>query len=125
MQVGDDALAIHYLGELNYYRLGGYGLPYENDHANHRFKPNTNFEQVLKLYDFDRGLRLLIMDAVERIEVSIRTKLAYALGHKHGPHPHLNPSIFFDPIEYGRCINKLDQEVKRSSEDFIKHLTHH
>jgi abortive infection bacteriophage resistance protein len=123
MQVGDDTLAIHYLGELNYYRLGAYWLPFENDHATHRFRPNTSFEQVINLYDFDRGLRLLIIDAVERIEVSIRTKLAYALGHKYGPHPHLNASIFFDPIEYGRSISKLDQEVKRSSEEFIKHLT--
>ena len=123
MQVGDDALAIHHLGELNYYRLGAYWLPFENDHANHRFSPNTSFEKVLNLYIFDRELRLLIMDAVERIEVSIRTKLAYVLGHKHGPHAHLKPAIFFDPIEYGRSITKLDLEVKRSGEEFIKHLT--
>ena len=29
--------ARHYLTHLNYYRLGGYWLPFERDHASHTF----------------------------------------------------------------------------------------
>lgn len=122
LQVGSDKDALHYLSQLNYYRLAAYWLPFESDHSTHQFKSNTTFDQILNLYIFDRELRLLIMDAVERIEVSIRTQLAYTLSHKYGSHPHLNPAIFFDPVNYGRAISKLDQEVKRSGEEFIKHL---
>lgn len=123
MIVEDEAEALHYLAQLNYYRLGAYWLPFEQDHQAHTFKPDTTFNDVLNLYIFDRELRLLIMDAIERIEVSIRSLLACKLGHRYGSHAHLNPNIFFDPISYGRSITKLDQDTKRSGEGFIKHLT--
>ena len=61
----DRAEALHYLGHLNYYRLGAYWLPFETDHANHAFKPGTRFADVLNLYVFDRELRLLVLDAIE------------------------------------------------------------
>ncbi len=65
---------------------------------------------------------MLLMDAIERIEVSLRTQIAYHLSHKYGPHPHLQPSIFYNPVIYGRSISKLENEVKRSKEKFIRHL---
>ena len=77
MHVSNDEIAIHYLGHLNYYRLAAYWLPFEKDHATHQFRSGTTFEDVLNSYIFDRELRLLILDAIERIEVSVRTQLAH------------------------------------------------
>ena len=82
MTIPDRAEALHYLKHLNYYRLRAYWLPFEKNHANHAFKPGTSFSEVLNLYVFDRELRLLVMDAIERIEVSIRTGWAYYLSHR-------------------------------------------
>ena len=84
MSVPDKQRALHYLAHINYYRLGAYWLPFESDHNGHTFHDGTNFEQVLELYVFDRELRLLVMDAIERIEVSIRTQWAYHFSHKYG-----------------------------------------
>jgi len=124
LNVPDPAKAEFYLAQLNYYRVAAYCLPFENDHANHRFRPNTYFDDVLNLYVFDRELRLLVMDAIERIEVSLRTQLAYHLSHRHQTaHPHLKPELFFNPVVYGASLSKLDNDVKRSKEEFIKHLT--
>jgi abortive infection bacteriophage resistance protein len=64
MQIEDPATAAFYLQHINYYRLGAYWLPFEVDHASHRFKPGTRFDDVLKLYVFDRELRLLVLDAI-------------------------------------------------------------
>lgn len=74
--ITDDG-AEHYLKHLNYYRLSGYWLPFQIDTKEHLFKPNTNFSDVLNLYIFDREFRLLLLDAIERIEVSVRTHWAY------------------------------------------------
>jgi abortive infection bacteriophage resistance protein len=74
MVVDDPALARFYLQHINYYRLGAYWLPFEADHAAHRFEPDARFADVLNLYIFDRELRLLILDAIERLEVSIRSQ---------------------------------------------------
>jgi len=121
MQIPDRDYARHYLTHLNYYRLGAYWLPFEANHAPHEFKPGTNFDDVVSLYVFDRELRLLVMDAIERIEVSIRTQWAYHLSHTYGPHAHLEPSIFKSNEIHRRCLTKLNEELGRSREVFISH----
>ena len=88
MQFANEQDAQFYLEQINYYRLGAYWLPFEHTHSPHCFKPDTSFEQVLELYVFDRELRLLILDAIERLEVAVRTRFAYELAQKR-PKKHL------------------------------------
>lgn len=124
LDVPDPGKAEFYLAQLNYYRFAAYCLPYEQNHATHQFIAGTCFDDVLNLYIFDRELRLLLLDAIERIEVSLRTQMAYHLSHNYNtPHPHLDPGIFFNPVVYGGSISKLSNDVRNSKEDFIKHLT--
>lgn len=123
MVVGDEAEAEFHLQHLNYYRLGAYWLPFENDHTTHQFKPGTNFKAVLNLYSFDRELRLLVLDALERLEVSVRTQWDYQLGHQHGGHAHLDPSIAFYQDRLQSNLKSLEKEIRRSDEIFIKHMT--
>ena len=121
MVISDHERAKHYLGHLNYYRFGAYWLPFEADHTTHQFKPNTKFEDVLDLYMFDRELRLLVMDAIERFEVSLRTQWAYHLAHQYGSHAYLDQNLFKDIPKYNISISKLKSEINRSHETFIKH----
>jgi abortive infection bacteriophage resistance protein len=122
MVIDDPASTAFYLQHLNYYRLGAYWLPFEADHATHTFRPGTQFSQVLNLYVFDRELRLLVLDAIERVEVSVRSQWAYQLAHHHGPHAHLDVALAFKPQRWQINLDKLGQEVARSDEAFIKHL---
>lgn len=122
MNFHDEEKAKYYLENLNYYRLGGYWLIFEKNHETHEFKDNTYFEEILNLYIFDRELRLLLLDAIERIEVSIRSKLAYHLAESFGSHAHLKPEIFSSPLNYVKTLTKLKSELDRNrSEIFIKH----
>jgi abortive infection bacteriophage resistance protein len=120
MVINDDDTAKFYLQHLNYYRLGAYWLPFEANHATHQFKSGTHFNDVLNLYIFDRELRLLVLDAIERIEVSVRSQWAYQLAHQHSPHAHLDATLFDSKFWQGNR-DKLSEEVKRSDETFIKH----
>ena len=120
----DRAEALHYLGHINYYRLGAYWLPFEADHASHAFRPGTRFADVLNLYIFDRELRLLVLDAIERVEVSVRTGWAYTLAHRYGPHAHLDASLFKKPAsnwDYAKQSQKLEDEARKSKEKFLQH----
>src|SRR5690554_5245430 len=74
LEIPDLEQARHYLSHINYYRLTGYWLPFEADHSIHRFKARASFDDVLNLYIFDREFRLLLLDAIERIEVSLRRR---------------------------------------------------
>jgi abortive infection bacteriophage resistance protein len=122
MVICDTKLAGHYLSQINYYRLTAYWLPFESDHSTHTFQPGTNIEQVLDLYIFDRELRLLVLDAIERVEVAIRTQLAFQLGHRYGSHPHLNPTLFKQTWDHVKNTSQLQKDAQQSKEAFIQHL---
>ncbi|MDP1696953.1 MAG: Abi family protein [Xanthomonadaceae bacterium] len=126
LQFTDDARVQHYLTHIGYYRLSAYWLPFEQLAAdgqprNHQFRPGTTFEQVLSLYIFDRQLRLLVMEAIERIETAIRTHWAHAMAMRHGPHAHLDANLFKSPWQHASDIARMAGELQDSSETFIAH----
>jgi len=84
--IPDLARADRYLSFIGYYRLSAYTIPFQQvvttpSTVLHQFKTNTSFDDVLNLYIFDRELRLLVMDAIERIEVAIRAQICNVLCH--------------------------------------------
>lgn len=112
---------VHYLQHINYYRLSGYWIPFQEDNKTHRFKPNVRFSDVLNLYLFDRELRLLLLDAIERIEISIRTQWAHYFAELSGPHAHLEPYLSKNGEWHIKNLAQLQKELMRSDELFIKH----
>lgn len=123
MTVPDHHRAARYLAHINYYRLRAYWLPFEepDSSGDHHFKPGTEFGQVLSFYIFDRKFRLLVLEAIERIEVSVRTQFAYVMGNRYGSHAYLNTDLFNSKSICGKCLESLQQEFDRSRETFIEH----
>lgn len=121
MRVDDRPAARHYLLHINYYRLTGYWLPFEADHDRHVFSAGASFEDVLNVYVFDRALRLLLLDAIERVEVSVRANWAYYMAHAHGPHAYLDAAYAVRRDWHTRNLSTLLDTVKRSDEVFIEH----
>lgn len=86
LSISDNDKANSYLTHANYYRLSAYFIPYQHVSGNHQFLANACLDRVLLDYEFDRSFRLLLMDTLERIEVSMRTQWAYHMGLKFGLH---------------------------------------
>lgn len=100
--VENDAAALDYLERLGYYRLSGYWYPMREIDAAASLAQNkavrldtfvagSRFEDVVRLYVFDKKLRLLALDALERIEMAVRVDVAHLLG-KRDPSAHNNPA---------------------------------
>lgn len=121
LNVPDKSKAAHYLSHLNYYRLSGYWLPFEASRSPHEFTAGTAFDDVLNLYVFDRELRLLILDAIERVEVSIRTQWAYHFSHYAGAHCYLDAKYSSSTPKHREGLRKLAQDITRSKEPYIEH----
>jgi abortive infection bacteriophage resistance protein len=121
MNIGNPDLSTTYLKHINYYRFGAYWLPFEINPTTHQFKIGTNFEEVIKLYNFDRELRLLVLDALERIEISMRAQWTYNLAHNHGSHAHLDRKLSANKKRFTQNLTLITKEVKRADEVFIKH----
>ncbi len=112
--------ASHYLSHIGYYRLAGYWWPMQEDKIKHIFKPNSCFADVIALYNFDRELRLLIFDSIEKIEISLRTKLIYHLSHEFDPWWFQNTNLFTDSRELIKTLASIGAEIERSKDTFIK-----
>lgn len=85
LAINDEPAALAALQRIGYYRLVGYWFPLRKPDPNNGaarlddFQDGATFELAVNLYDFDRALRLLVLDAIERIEVAIRVDVAYLL----------------------------------------------
>lgn len=120
---GDPDFMAQRLTAVNYYRLSGYWYTFRN--PDDTFKPGTTFELAWTTYVFDRHLRLLVMDAVERIEIAVRSLLAYHHAHKHGAFAYaLEPASLpkMSPDEYQDFLDRVAEETQRSQEAFVEHF---
>lgn len=123
MVIQDIELARHYLKFISYYRFCGYAIEYEDVPlvGEKRYHSGTTFEQVLDCYIFDRKLRLLVIDAIERIEVAIRTVINNELSMKYGAHWYLNKDLFLKRLKH----NELIQTIKRETLQEIRSPNQH
>lgn len=127
LSISDSSLAFHFLSHISYYRLAGYWWPMQSEpKEGHVFKPGSRFEDVISLYNFDRELRIIIFDAIEKIEISLRTKLIYHLSHEFGPWWFQKLEIFQNVPEAVKTLAVIEEELTRSKDIFIKsHKTKH
>ncbi|MFT7250592.1 MAG: abortive infection bacteriophage resistance protein [Flavobacterium sp.] len=116
----DEKNAYHQLSNISYYRLGEYWYVMQDDKINHTFKPNSKFEDIMALYDFDRELRILLFDVIEKIEISLRTKLIYHLSHEFDAWWFQNFELFEDSKALVKTLSSLESELERTKETTIK-----
>lgn len=118
--MADPAAAERFLAHLNYYRFSGYCLAFESQR--HVLAAPTTFEQVRAAYEFDLTLRDLVSEALEVVEVDIRTAVAYVFGAAHGPFGHTLRSNFFVEFEHPEWATLLREEATRSKDRFVQHF---
>lgn len=143
--VTNDEAALSCLQRIGYYRLSAYWYPLRKttllqEHSTRRltvqrqddFRPGCSFQQAIELYVFDKRLRLLVLDAIERIEVAIRVDIAYLLGQRD-PFAYTNGALLHGNFakkqnpKTGKTwhqdwLDKYEQALARSKEDFVRHI---
>lgn len=122
--IADREVLISRLRAVNYYRLSGYLFPFRR--PDNTFFPDTTLSKVWSRYTFDRQLRLLMLDGIERIEVAVRTQLTYEHVHLHGPFGYTNPALLpkLGGEAFGRFLSRISEETERSEEQFVLHFKH-
>jgi abortive infection bacteriophage resistance protein len=121
--LADKTVLVTRLHEVNYYRLSAYWHPFRTPDTEN-LQSGTKWETVWRRYTFDRQLRLLVMDAIERVEVSTRTRIVNAFTLQHGPFGHTDganlPGI--SPFAHREFMERLHVEQRRSKENFVRHF---
>ena len=134
--VDNETAALDYLARIGYYRLSSYWYPLREIDKEaslqqacpirtDQFASNSHFEEVVKLYVFDKKLRLLALDALERIEMAVRVDVAHLLGKKD-PCAHENPACLHGnfakkKITKGPNKDKTDHQIWLKKYDAMLH----
>lgn len=96
--------------------------------------PGTALRHAVSIIDFDRQLRLLVMEGVERIEVAVRMRAGYILG-RTSAFAHEDPACFDDsftnsetdsryplPSKQVQWLQRVKDRRDGSDEQFVAHF---
>lgn len=124
LTVSDTAKAESYIEYIGYYRLSAYMYPLlQIPKELHQYKPNTSFGQVMMLYRFDKKLRLLAFNEIEKIEVAVRSAIVnVGCEMTNNPFWMTDSRNFIDARKFQHTMDLINNELRRSREDFIVHF---
>ncbi len=153
MTVSDRAKAVECIERIGYYRLSGYWFSFRErselccvwdvravGKPRHiktdripleTFRSGTSFQNGVDLYVFDKRLRLMVLDALERIEIALRVDISHSLGQADR-FAYLKPAFFHNNFavklepetgltKHHDWLGKHASLIGRSREEFIKH----
>lgn len=121
LSISDRQSAARFLLMNNYYRVSGYTLTLRNHDT---FFPNTKFQNIVDIYEFDHRLRHIVLKYIEVIETSLKSSFAYFFTEKHGPSAYLDPACFTDAKKHEKILSKAEEQKKARHfhEAYLKHF---
>ncbi len=120
MRFSDKEVAKKHLEHISYYRLKGYWWDMQTDPHSHIFAQDASFDEVIRRYSFDKELRPILFNAIESIEIALRTTLVCQLSSEYGGLFYENNTLFSDAIQHSKIIEVLRGDFLRSNEIFAK-----
>jgi abortive infection bacteriophage resistance protein len=122
--ISDEQQAISYLTNIGYFRLSAYLYPLlKEPKANHIYKDAVSFDMALNMYRFDRKLRILLFNEIEKIEVAIRSAMNNVISSElNDVFWMTDPKYFRNPTIFAKTLTLIQLEINKSKEDFIVHF---
>ena len=124
LQIDSIQKAEEYIATIGYFRLTAYFFPLlQIPKANHLYKSDATFRKAVDMYRFDRKLRLILLNEIEKIEVAARARIANGVSEATGNIFWMSePSLFANSHRFQTSIGIIDAELDKSKEDFIAHF---
>lgn len=124
LRIDDTGKAENYLENIGYYRLSAYMYPLlRNPKTEHLFKQGATFKKVMMLYRFDKKLRLLMFDEIEKIEIAVRRAVVQIPAEMAGdPFWLTSLEYFLDNAKFNDTMHAISGEYNKSKEEFVIHF---
>ncbi|WP_289060487.1 Abi family protein [uncultured Zobellia sp.] len=106
---------------ISYNRLSNYWYPMlKQPKEEEIFKEGSSFETIFKLYQFDSELRAITFQAIEQIEIAVRTQIIYHFSH------HYNSGFWYEQSKafskfpsFVQFLNKITKNVQDTKQEYI------
>lgn len=146
VEIEDRDRAAKVLQGVGYYRLTGYLYPFrqserfideegrERVRVLSEYRVRTTLRNAEEVIDFDRRLRMLVLDGVERIEVAVRMRVGYVLGRRSA-FAYEDPTSFTDAFtaqstdarnpqasKHVEWLQRINARKAGSDEQFVGHF---
>lgn len=123
--VEDEEFAKETLTDINYFRLAHYFSLFLEE--NGKYREGTKFRQVMRVYDFDRRLRNLIIEVLEEIEIALRAHCSNFHAIKYGAAGYLNADNFSHVHKHSVFLQRIQRliDTNRDSEMVQHYLKKH
>lgn len=119
--IQNEETALSQLQSISYFRLASYWHSMEVPNSDkHQFLPNSNFDDVIELYQFDKKLRTLVFTSIQDIEIALRTRTIQCFSLKYGAFWFMDARLFKNENIFAICLENIQKEANRSNEDFLK-----
>ena len=118
--IPDPARATRYLESIGYYRLSGYMYHLQLPGKSHHFVAGTSFDDIVSMYKFDKRLRAIVMEYMERIEVALRAKLTNYYSAAHGFFWYADAALFDDKATAAGILHDIKEDFKMPKDQFLK-----
>ncbi|WP_019785211.1 Abi family protein [Streptococcus sobrinus] len=114
------------LKNISYYRLKEFARPLAtmtNNQDQLEISYNgIEFREVLTRYYQDKNLRINLLHAIEKIEVSVKTRVSYVLGAQYGAFGYLDFSSWSNKKKFSRFeIEKKQYSIKKRMLKILSH----
>ncbi|WP_299547131.1 Abi family protein [Seonamhaeicola sp.] len=121
LSIPNEEKAEKILTYISYNRLSNYWYPMlKTPKEEELFKSGASFETIFKLYQFDSELRAITFQAIEQIEIAVRTQTIYHLSH------HYKSGFWYQKKEpfrnfpnYIQFLSKVTKNLQETKQEFI------
>ena len=122
--ISNNAKAINYIRNIGYFRLKAYFYPlYKEPKHKHLFKQEASFDKLMNMYRFDRKLRLLLFNEIEKIEVAFRSTIVNIVSDVLGDIFWMTERKYFkSEFHFNSSLSLIQSEYEKSKEEFIIHF---
>ncbi|WP_285352513.1 Abi family protein [Pseudomonas sp. ME-P-057] len=121
LAIQDEGRAHCFLEAVSFFRLTPYMRPFQlSEDAEHGFRPGTRLHALTRLYDFDRRLRLLVIDAIERIEVAARAAISNHMAPQYGAHWYVEPRFFQRDYRHQALLDSIRSKQDKARHDHLR-----
>ena len=127
--ITDEAELRRVLFDCNYYRLSGYFRPFQVNPAagDNRYRPGTRDVDFLVPYAMDEKLRNIILKGTAKVELTLRSRIAYLLASDGNAYTYMDPESYQDvrnkrgELLRDNLLRNMDKWMKMSNEVCMRH----
>lgn len=122
LEIPNEESAKAFLDEVSYFRvIKAYSLGLKEKNGN--YNPGTSFDEIVELYSFNTYFRQLLFPQIERIEITLRSRIANYFSATYGVLGYYDCANFATAKYHQEFLHDQEREVGYNSRSpFIKNF---